>query len=195
MGGGWKDEQGASWITYTMSCPGCRMPMIRLHEHKAGAGAFLIHYAYPRNALRPIPKEVGSPYREDFEEACAVLPISPKASAALSRRCLQMVLRDCGGFTQKDLAPQIEAAIASGKLPSHLSEAIDAVRNIGNFAAHPMKSQVTGAIVEVEPGEAEWLIETVDGMFDFYLVQPALLKAKRDALNKKLAEAGKPPLK
>jgi hypothetical protein len=106
-----------------------------------------------------------------------------------------MVLRDKGGFTQKDLAPQIEAAIGSGKLPPHLNEAIDAVRNVGNFAAHPMKSQVTGTIAEVEPGEAEWLIETVDGIFNFYLVQPALLKAKRDVLNKKLAEVGKPPLK
>jgi hypothetical protein len=194
MPGGWQDMQGHSWVVHHMACPSCSMPMIRIHEHASGV-ATVIHNAYPRNALRPIPAEVGSPYRDDFAQACEVLPISPKASAAISRRCLQMILKDQGGFTQKDLAPQIEAAIASGKLPTYLSEAIDAVRNVGNFAAHPLKSQVTGAIVDVEPGEAEWLIETVEGMFDFYLVQPALLKAKRDALDKKLAEIGKPPLK
>jgi hypothetical protein len=32
-------------------------------------------------------------------------------------------------------------------------------------------------------------------MEDFYFVQPAQLQAKKDALNKKLAEAGKPQLK
>jgi hypothetical protein len=34
-----------------------------------------------------------------------------------------------------------------------------------------MKSHATGEIVEVEAGEAEWLIDTVEGMLDFYLVQ------------------------
>ena len=33
------------------------------------------------------------------------------------------------------------------------------------------------------------------GFFDFYFVQPAKLEKKRDALNKKLEEAGKPQLK
>ena len=150
---------------------------------------------YPRGYVRPVPPEVTGEYREDFEQASAVLLISPKASAALSRRCLQLLLRQKGGFHEKDLAPQIEAAINSGKLPSHLTEAIDGVRNIGNFAAHPVKSKVTGEIVNVEPGEAEWLLDTLEGLFDFYLVQPAALKAKRDALNAKLQEAGKPPMK
>jgi len=41
-------------------------------------------------------------------------------------------------------------------LPGHLAEDLDAIRNVGNFAAHPMKSTHTGDIVEVEPQEAEW---------------------------------------
>ena len=36
---------------------------------------------------------------------------------------------------------------------------------------------------------------TLEGLFDFYFVQPAKLKKKRDALNEKLKKAGKPPLK
>jgi hypothetical protein len=44
-------------------------------------------------------------------------------------------------------------------------------------------------------GEAEWLLDVLEGLFDFYFVQPALLKAKRDALNKKLKDAGKPAMK
>ena len=53
----------------------------------------------------------------------------------------------------------------------------------------------TGEIVEVEPGEAEWLLDTLEGLLDFYFIQPALLKEKQEALNKKLAAAGKPPMK
>jgi hypothetical protein len=74
-------------------------------------------------------------------------------------------------------------------------ESIDAVRNIGNFAAHPQKSTATGEILEVEFGESEWLLDVLESLFDFYFVQPSILKAKRDALNKKLNDAGKPPMK
>jgi hypothetical protein len=94
-----------------------------------------------------------------------------------------------------NLADEIQQAIDSGKLPSHLVEAMDAVRNIGNFAAHPMKSQKSAEILDVEPGEAEWNLDVLESMFDFYFVQPRVLKAKRDALNAKLKDAGKPPMK
>ena len=82
-----------------------------------------------------------------------------------------------------------------GSLPSYLASAIDAVRQIGNFAAHPTKSVNSGAIMAVEPGEAEWLLDTLEGLFDLYFVQRAVLQRKKDALNAKLKEAGKPPLK
>jgi len=94
-----------------------------------------------------------------------------------------------------DLADEIQQVLDSKSLLTHLAEAIDAVRNIGNFAAHPIKSKSTGEIVEVQPGEAEWLLDTLEGLFDFYFVQPAVLKRKRDALNEKLSKTGKPPMK
>lgn len=96
---------------------------------------------------------------------------------------------------KRDLANEIQQTIDSKSLPSHLSESIDAIRNIGNFAAHPLKSTSTGEIIDVEVGEAEWLLDVIEALFDFYFVQPAILKAKREALNKKLAEIGKPPMK
>jgi len=80
-------------------------------------------------------------------------------------------------------------------LPQDLADNIDAIRNIGNFAAHPNKSKSTGDVVPVEPHEAEWNLEVLESLFDFYFVQPAKAKARRDALNKKLTDAGKPPLK
>jgi hypothetical protein len=94
-----------------------------------------------------------------------------------------------------DLASEIQQVLDSGKLPTHLAESIDAVRNIGNFAAHPLKSRHSGEVLEVEPGEAEWNLDVLEGLFDFYYVQPAVLKKKRAALDKKLGDAGKPPMK
>jgi len=149
---------------------------------------------YPLGSSRPpVLAEVPSHIAEDYNEACLVLPFSPKASAALSRRCLQAVLREAGGSTKNDLVEQIEEVLPN--LPSHLQKSLDAVRNTGNFAAHPIKSKSTGTIFDVEPGEAEWNLDTLEALFDFYYVQPKILEEKRKALDKKLKDAGKPPLK
>jgi hypothetical protein len=132
---------------------------------------------------------------EDYREACLVIADSPKASAALSRRCLQHLLRNFASVKPADLFAEIQEIINSGRLPTHIVESIDAVRNIGNFAAHPTKSTSTGDIITVEPGEAEWNLDVLEALFDFYFVQPAATKKKRDTLNAKLKDAGKPKMK
>jgi hypothetical protein len=76
-----------------------------------------------------------------------------------------------------------------------LAEIVDAVRQTGNFAAHPVKSQVTGQILPVEPHEAEWNLDVLEALFDFYYVQPVIIAKKRALLNAKLQEAGKKPMK
>jgi hypothetical protein len=91
------------------------------------------------------------------------------------------------------LNAEIEEAMT--QLPSHLADAVDGVRVIGNFAAHPIKSDSTGEVVDVETGEAEWNLDTLKGLFDHYFVQPTILSEKREALNAKLRGAGKPELK
>jgi hypothetical protein len=68
-------------------------------------------------------------------------------------------------------------------------------KNIGNFAAHPVKSKSTSEIVDVEVEEAEWNLDVLELLFDFYYVQPARIAQKREALNAKLGEAGKPHMK
>jgi len=74
----------------------------------------------------PIPPEVPSHIAQDYAEAALVLAISPKASAALSRRCLQIVLREAGQTKAKDLADQIEEVLPH--LPSRIAENLDAIR-------------------------------------------------------------------
>jgi len=143
----------------------------------------------------PVAVEVPKKFATDYVEGCLVLAGSPKAAAALGRRCLQNLLREVAGVKAGNLAEEIQQVIESGSLPSDLSESIDAVRNIGNFAAHPMKSQHSGEIMEVEPNEADWTLDVLEELFDFYFVRPAQRQRKREALNQKLASAGKPAMK
>lgn len=146
-------------------------------------------------ARKPLSSLIDGKFSKDYLDASKVLVDSPKASAALSRRCLQNLLREKAGVRHDDLSKEIQQVIDSGKLPSHLSESIDAIRNIGNFGTHPIKSQNTGEIVDVESGEAEWTLDVLEELFDFYFVQPSIIKQKRDALNKKLNDLKKPPMK
>jgi len=118
-----------------------------------------------------------------------------KASAALSRRCLQNVLRETAKVKPGDLYDEIQEVLDSGKLPAQIADGLDAVRAIGNFGAHPIKSKRTGEVMPVEPGEADWNLDILEALFEFYYVQPALLAAKKDALNKKMQEAGKKPVR
>ena len=164
---------------------------------KYGGGR--VHGGYlfrPKVAGRgPCPPEVPPPLAQDYTEATLVLADSPKASAALSRRCLQSVLREAAKVKHESLAGEIQQVLDAGHLPSHLAEAVDAIRNIGNFAAHPIKSEHTGEIVAVEPAEAEWNLDVLESLFDFFYVQPALTAAKRARLDAKLGASGKPPTK
>lgn len=190
------------WFIQFQQCPACKKSIIELvkkKEIKSLKGYFEVvssYYVRPKSSVRPHPDpEVPAEYANDYVEAATVLSDSPKASAALSRRCLQHLLREKAGVKKADLFKEIEEIINSKTLPSHLSETIDAIRNIGNFAAHPIKSSSTGEILPVEQGEAEWTLDVLDGLFDFYFVQPALLQKKKAALNAKLASASKPPIK
>jgi len=197
------------WSICVMECPNPECKKLIIQLRNGSTPSYNVHriingITNPDNILvvrplsssrPPTPIEVDEKFAKDYKEACLVLPFSTKASAALSRRCLQNILRDKTLVKPSDLSKEIDQIIASNSLPSYLSESIDAIRNIGNFAAHPIKSTSSGEIVEVEQGEAEWLLDVLESMFDFYFVQPSLLQKKKDALNKKLIDANKPPMK
>lgn len=187
------------WNIHYYTCAECLSPVIIL-KGVSGIPSYFSYadIVYPSGYMagnRKAPAEVDTRFANDFNEASAVLKISSKASAALSRRCLQNILREKAGVKNSDLAKEIQEVIDSGKLPSYISEGIDAIRNIGNYAAHPLKSKSTGEIVDVELGEAEWSLEVLELLFDFYFVQPVLAQKKRDALNQKLKDMGKPEMK
>ncbi|MGO4348140.1 DUF4145 domain-containing protein [Paenibacillus sp. MCAF9] len=156
----------------------------------------VVKLVYPLGKVtKTLSDEVPAMFRSDYDEAVLVLPISCKASAALSRRCLQNFLHNKLNIRKKNLAHEIDEFLATQQVPTVILDAVDAVRNIGNFAAHPLKNTNTGEIVDVEPGEAEWLLEVLDLLFDFYFIQPKKLEERKTALNAKLKGLGKPIMK
>jgi hypothetical protein len=195
-----KDRDGW-WYVREAQCDDtdCKRRIVQLIQRGETAGG-TVHWVnpqlvHPKGASRPLAPEIRDPFAQDFREASTVLPDSAKASAALSRRCLQSLLRDKASVKHSNLNDEIEEVLDSKQLPTWLADDLDAIRTVGNFAAHPIKSTNTGAIVDVEPGEAEWLLDVLEGLFDFYFVEPAAAKRRRDRLNEKLKKAGKPALK
>lgn len=177
------DAEGISLVHFSR-CPACKGPtiqMVRGHEHEThhlnnpDVRFEEVQQLWPKFAVRPVPSEVPAHVAKDFREACQTLSLSPNASAALSRRCLQLLLRE-QGHTQHNLVDQITAALPL--LPSYLRN-IDHVREIGNFAAHANKDGLTGDVIDVELEDAEWLLDLLEQCFTHYFVEPAL-QAERE---------------
>jgi hypothetical protein len=122
----------------------------------------------PESEAKPQPQYIPQPICEDYYEACRIRDLSPKASATLSRRCLQGMIRDF--FKDKIKTGRLVDEIEQLKnyVDGDTWSAIDAVRQIGNIGAH-MEEDVN-LIIEVEPEEAQSLIELIETLFDDWYV-------------------------
>lgn len=186
----WKDVR-AEFIHINVSrCPSCQMPVISLNFDDNGKDSTRV--VFPFTANRRAPPEVPELIAKDFNESAMVLPYSENASAALSRRCLERMLSD-KGYTKSKLSGKVEEALK--ELPSDLRLQLDAVREVGNFGAHPIKDENSGSIVEVEPIEAEFVLTVLEQLFDYYYVRPKNSRERIDEMNGKLKSMGRSPLK
>ncbi len=198
-----KDKNIGTEIAY-VTCPNCEKLVVFLQCGPIKQTPLKEFYVedvewemmiFPKESRMVNSDDIPKIYLEDYEESMKVLSGSPKASAALSRRLLQNIFREEFKISEKSLSQEIDKFINLPGIPSHITDAVDAVRNIGNFAAHPIKDKNTGEIVPVEQGEAEWLIEVIEALFDFTFLQPIKLERRRKELNLKLENIGKPPMK
>ena len=181
----------------TQVCSKCHGAHISIREVKARSEK--IYIVFPRSGpAHPAPPEVPAAIAADYQEANEVMLISPKASAALSRRCLQAILAGAG-YLSNNLATQVQNAVdqtdPTKALPADIRDSMDAIRNFGNFSAHPITDATTLQVIDVEPGEAEWCLELLTELFQHYYVRPQKAAERRAALNAKLAAAGKPEMK
>lgn len=129
----------------------------------------------PGSVAKPQPEYIPAPLREDYEQACKIRTLSPKASATLARRCLQGMIRDFCGISKSQLIDEIKELrkrFDEGKAPHGVMqdslEAIDHVRSIGNIGAHMEKD--INVIVDIDPNEAQILIELIELLFKEWYV-------------------------
>jgi hypothetical protein len=187
-------------------CPACKQLIVLLRDgifhqgHEPLVASYItdvekIAILYPKFIQRHVEPEVPDNYAEEFQEANAVLNVSAKASAAISRRLLQSILRDEFKIKPSSLSKEIDIFLTLKDVPTFLAEAVDAIRNIGNFAAHPLKDTSTGEMIDVEIGEAEWLLDVLEALLDFTFIQPKRIEQHKKQLNEKLRKIGKPPMK
>lgn len=112
----------------------------------------------PLSKAKIFPNYIPTSIRKDYEEACAIVNLSPKASATLSRRCLQGMIRDYWNISGSTLYKEIDAL--SDKIPSDLWSSINALRQLGNIGAHMEKD--TDVIIDIDPNEANTLIQLIE---------------------------------
>lgn len=172
------------WDIHSGVCPACNRTMILLTTTKTETEVPHIEIqAWGKELPRAeLPPEVIEPYLSDFYEACFVLVDSPRASAALSRHCLQALLRDRADVKPDDLSNEINHVLASKALPPELASSLAATLDVGNFPANPVKNSHPGLIAAVEPGEAEYLLDVLEALCNFYFVRPARPKEQPHAL-------------
>lgn len=120
----------------------------------------------PQTTAIKFPDYVPLAIRQDYEEAYAILNLSPKASATLSRRCLQGIIRDFWGISKSRLVDEIDAL--KDKIHPSQWKVIDGVRRIGNIGAHMEKD--INLIVDIDTDEAHKLVKLIELLInDWYI--------------------------
>jgi len=112
----------------------------------------------PDSWAKNFPAYIPHAILHDYREACLIKDLSPKASAMLSRRCLQGMIRDFWEVRPSRLVD--EAVTIKSQVDPLNWDAIEAVRKIGNIGAH-MERDID-VIIEVDPDEADLLIELIE---------------------------------
>lgn len=147
-------------------CPACDQVTIDIFGKGSQFPDGFRRRFYPASNAKQFPDYVPSVILDDYEEAYEILDLSPKASATLSRRCIQGMIRDRWKVEKRTLFEEIDAI--KEKIDSKTWEAINAVRQIGNIGAHMEKD--INLIVEIDPYEAEQLIILVELLIkDWYI--------------------------
>lgn len=169
-------------------CPLCDKLILRAENAASGKR---VQFEPPHSSRAPLSETIPDSARRDYTEAAAILKLSPRASAALSRRCLEYVLQE-RGYKAGNLEAKVAAFLASEVgLPEDLRLLIDTVRIHGNFGLHIKKDAETLEILDVAEHEAEASLDVLDSLFDHAYVGPARAKARLAEAQAKVARTKK----
>ncbi|OGQ59846.1 MAG: hypothetical protein A3J24_11540 [Deltaproteobacteria bacterium RIFCSPLOWO2_02_FULL_53_8] len=132
----------------------------------------------PESRAKHFPNYIPQAVLADYQEACLIRELSPKASATLSRRCFQGIIRDFWRVKPGRLVDEIDAI--KSQVDPLTWDAIDALRKLGNIGAHMEKD--INLIVDVDPDEAELLIGLVEILLRDWYIQREERKARMGSL-------------
>lgn len=142
----------------------------------------------PSGYIQDFPEYVPEPIRKDYEEAALIAELSPKASAALVRRCVQGLIIDKWPETKKfdRLYYQINF-LKPPSISAQEQKTLHAIRKIGNVGAH-MKDP--GVIAEqdspINPDDAANLIKLLEFLIKAWYIDVH----ETDSLMKSMIERG-----
>jgi len=131
----------------------------------------------PESSAKVLPDYIPEPIKMDYYEACRIKDLSPKASATLSRRCLQWMIRDFYWISKGTLFEEINEL--EEKVDPEVWWAIDSMRSIWNIWAHMEKD--INYIIDVDPDEAQSLIELIELLIDEWYIAR---KTRQDKVTK-----------
>jgi hypothetical protein len=150
---------------------GTTIPKDRLHAHRL----------WPEGKVMPLPNAVPEAIRKTYREAVLVKPVSGTASAALSRRCLQGIVRDFFEIPQSKRGELgAELSFVKDRINSQVWDDIQAVRAVGDIGAHMDKN--VDYIVDVDPKEADLLVGLIEELFKVWYME----RERRSEQSKKL---------
>jgi hypothetical protein len=176
----------------------CRQLLVTVAQRSVAPGIAALSVqdelwiAWPRfgEGKRHIAPEVGDPLRADYEQAAAILEISPRMSAVMSRRILADLLERCAGLSGFSLAKRIDGFTNDKSHPSGLRDNLHHFREIADFGAHTQTDD-QAQIIDVGRDEAEWTLDLLDRLFDYFIVAPERDRKMREAMDKRIKDAGR----
>lgn len=144
----------AEWARYKLSGPHTVVEPVS----PIGIGNF----TFAPSTGAPLSATVPQSVQSDYNEAYLIRTLSPKASATLSRRALQGMIRDRWGVRKRTLDAEIKAV--EEYCDPDLYQAMMDLKSIGNIGAHPEKD--ADVIIDIEDGEAEELLQLLKYLDD-----------------------------
>ena len=177
---------------FVYECPRCGKETIDLHRHpyKRPQETSILTID-PLLPSREVAEEVPAELRDDFVEAVRVSSLSSKASATLSRRCLQSTLRYCfPEMPHAELFSEIRWLEKQGKLPLDIFSYLHSLRKAGNFGAHPSKKGLS-IVYDLSAEDLEACFLVLQTLFDLLIVLPARQQRTLEALKSNMLGGAK----
>ena len=143
------------------------------------------------SASRVLDPNVSPEYRRNFNEAASILDRSPRMATVLARRVLADLLEEYAGREEYGLTDRIDAFNEDTSHPAALRRNLHTLREMGDFSAHTKKDDQAN-IIDVDNEEAEWTLDVIERLFDYFIVTPAEDNRIREGMEEKMKQASPP---